>query len=153
MLPYLETNTVRYSEIITQSYHLFFKQYIVPPLTDAQELSRVLYHSPFVILAHDGGADPVFVYANQKAQDLWGYTWDEFLRLPSRLSAAPGQQRDRNRFLAQVAEQGYSSQYSGIRVDKGGRSFRIENVALWNFSDEVTGLKGQAACFDSWTYV
>jgi len=153
MQPYLEMNAVRYSQIINQSHHLFFKQYLVQPVTDVYELSRLLYQSPLVVLAHNGGADPVFIYANQRAQDLWGYSWEEFLGLPSRLSAAPDQQKDRNRFLAEVAEHGYSSEYSGIRVDKSGRSFRIENVALWNLSDEKTGLKGQAACFNCWTYL
>ncbi len=153
MLPYLEINAVRYSQIINQSYQFFFKQYLVQPVTDIHELSSLLYHSPFVVLAHDGGVDPVFIYANQKAQDLWGYSWTEFLRLPSRLSAALDQQQDRNRFLAEVAEHGYSSEYSGIRVDKNGRSFRIENVALWNLKDEKTGLKGQAACFSNWAYL
>jgi hypothetical protein len=31
----------------------------------------------------------VFCYANRTAQRLWGLTWEEFIRLPSRLSAEP----------------------------------------------------------------
>lgn len=153
MPPYLDPNAVRYSQIINQSYHLFFNQYLVQTKAGALELSRLLYLAPFVVLAHDGKPDPVFIYANQRAQDLWGYSWEEFLKLPSRLSAASDQQQDRSRFLAEVAEYGYSSEYSGIRVDKNGRSFRIENVALWNLKDEKIGLKGQAACFSNWAYL
>ena len=41
------------------------------------------------LLMHGNEADPVFCYANRTAQRLWGLTWDEFIRLPSRLSAEP----------------------------------------------------------------
>ena len=45
-------------------------------------------------------ADPVFCYANRTAQRLWGLTWDEFIRLPSRHSAEPLVQAERDRLLA-----------------------------------------------------
>ncbi len=48
-----------------------------------------LYDAPAALLMHGNEADPVFCYANRTAQGLWGLTWDEFIRLPSRLSAEP----------------------------------------------------------------
>ena len=44
-------------------------------------------HAPFGLLAHDTSADPRFVYANSTAQGCFGYAWEEFVGLPSRLSA------------------------------------------------------------------
>ena len=38
--------------------------------------------------------------ANRTARGLWGLTWDESLRLPSRLSAEPLVQAERHRLLA-----------------------------------------------------
>ena len=48
-----------------------------------------LYDAPAALLMHGNEADPVFCYANRTAQRLWGLTWNEFMRLPSRLSAEP----------------------------------------------------------------
>ena len=62
-----------------------------------------LYDAPAALLMHGNEADPVFCYANRTAQRLWGLTWDEFIRLPSRLSAEPLVQAERDRLLARVA--------------------------------------------------
>lgn len=43
--------------------------------------------APYSLLAHGGGVDPV--YANHCAQQCFGYSFDEFIALPSRLSASP----------------------------------------------------------------
>ena len=47
----------------------------------------------------------MFCYANRNAQGLWGLTWDEFIRLPSRLSAEPLVQAERERLLARLRAQ------------------------------------------------
>ena len=41
------------------------------------------------VLAHNTDPDPRFIYANRAAQTAFGYDWDEFTALPSRLSAEP----------------------------------------------------------------
>ena len=41
--------------------------------------------------------------------------------------------------------------YSGIRISKTGRRFRIEQAIVWNLTDGVGNQLGQAATFDRWT--
>ncbi len=116
------------------------------PTTD---IGGSLYDAPGVVLMHGTQADPVFCYANRTAQRLWGYAWDEFIRLPSRLSAEPEAREDRERLLARAREKGFIDDYSGIRIAKDGSRFRIADVVLWNVA--VDGERhGQAAVFRRW---
>lgn len=118
------------------------------------EAARWLYEgAPFGLLAHNASADPVFVYANRTAQRCFEYGWEEFVRLPSRLSAAPDAQVDREAFVRSVAERGYASGYRGLRIAKSGRRFWIEDVTMWNLVDAEGTCHGQAAVFRSWTDV
>ncbi|MGW4909079.1 MEKHLA domain-containing protein [Streptomyces sp. NPDC004270] len=119
---------------------------------DAEEAARWLYESaPFGLLAHDAGPDPVFVYANATAQKCFEYGWEEFVRLPSRLSAEPDAQGDRDAFVRSVTERGFASGYRGLRIARSGRRFWIEDVTMWNLLDADGTCHGQAAVFPSWT--
>ena len=42
--------------------------------------------------------------------------WDDFTSMPSRLSAEPLAQEERDRLLARVGSHGYIDDYSGIRI-------------------------------------
>jgi PAS domain-containing protein len=112
--------------------------------TDAAWLYR---DAPFCLLAHDGGADPVFIYANRAAQACFGYDWDEFLRLPSRLSAEAPVRAERERLLAEVKARGFIEDYAGVRVAKCGRRLLIERAVGWELVDEMGVRHGQAAMF------
>ncbi|MER5515239.1 MEKHLA domain-containing protein [Streptomyces sp. NPDC002763] len=119
---------------------------------DAEEAARWLYESaPFGLLAHDAGPDPVFVYANATAQKCFEYGWEEFVRLPSRLSAEPDAQGDRDAFVRSVTERGFASGYRGLRIARSGRRFWIEDVTMWNLLDADGTCHGQAAVFPSFT--
>lgn len=152
-MPFKDQSTVILSYIINESYKRFFDKSLVEDLSNPEFLSESLYKSPMVILAHSNTEDPIFIYANQTAQDLWGYSWQEFMNLPSRLSAEQDMRAERQQFLDEVASKGFSSNYSGIRVDKSGRRFSIKNTKLWNLYGEDNRKLGQAACFDSWEYL
>lgn len=107
-----------------------------------------LYESaPFCLLAHNTAADPVFIYANRAAQGCFGYDWDEFLRLPSRLSAEAPDRAERQRLLDAVTRQGFIQDYSGLRIARSGRRFRIERATVWQLIDSEGALHGQAAMF------
>jgi hypothetical protein len=121
----------------------------VPGETDA-DLARRLYGAPFVVLAHDDQPDPRFNYANLAAQQLFERTWDEFIGLPSRLSAEAPVRGERERLLARVATHGFIDDYSGVRVAKSGRRFRILRATVWNVSDASGRRAGQAASFSAW---
>jgi len=91
----------------------------------ARSASWLYRAAPFVVLAHNTDADPRFIYANRAAQACFGYGWDEFVTLPSRLSAEPGLRETRQAALDSVARHGFVAGYSGIRIAKSGRRFRI----------------------------
>ncbi|MEV0908005.1 MEKHLA domain-containing protein [Streptomyces hokutonensis] len=79
------------------------------------------------------------------------YSWDEFVRLPSRLSAGSEAQGDREAFVRWVTERGLAYGNRDLRVAKSGRSFWMEDVTMWNLMDDDGTYHGQAAVFGSWT--
>ena len=106
--------------------------------------------APFAVLAHNTDPDPRFIYANRAAQTCFEYPWDEFVTLPSRLSAEAPDRAERQRLLDEVTRNGFVADYAGIRVAKSGRRFRIENGVVWQLIDEAGNLHGQAATFSAW---
>jgi len=112
--------------------------------------ARRLYDAPFVVLAHDTAADPRFTYANRAAQRLFEMPWSEIVGLPSRLSAEAPAREERQRLLEQVATRGYIDDYSGVRISKSGRRFRILRATVWNVRDRLGRPLGQAATFTDW---
>lgn len=137
-------------DLLTGSYARLVGAPLVPPGKDASWLYR---EAPFVVLAHGTDPDPLFIYANKCAQACFEYSWDEFLALPSRLSAEPIDRAERQRLLDQVARTGFLSGYRGIRVAKSGRRFLIEDGAVWELIDHAGTRHGQAATFRSWRNV
>ncbi|RSM84809.1 MEKHLA domain-containing protein [Kibdelosporangium aridum] len=118
------------------------------PSDDAEWLYE---EAPFVLLAHNTDPDPVFTYANKAAQACFEYDWDEFITLPSRLSALPGNREDRQHLLDTVSENGFITGYRGIRVAKSGRLFQVEDLTLWNLLNEDGHYVGQSAMFPRWS--
>jgi hypothetical protein len=112
--------------------------------------ARALYEAPFALLSHDTQPDPCFSYANLTAQRLFEFSWPEIVGLPSRLSAEPLLREERERLLARVAAHGYIDDYSGVRIGKTGRRFRIQRATVWNLLDGRGQFCGQAACFADW---
>lgn len=112
--------------------------------------STDLYHAPAVILMHGLQVDPIFCFANRTAQALWGYSWAEFITLPSRLSAEPDLQAARDVLLARATKQGYIDDYAGVRIAKNGVRFYISDVVLWTVDDDAGVKHGQAAVFRNW---
>jgi len=86
-------------ELLTGSY----ARLVGAPFVPRERGAAWLYQeAPFAVLAHNTDADPRFIYANKAAQDCFGYTWEEFMTLPSRLSAEVAEQPERQRQLAAV---------------------------------------------------
>ena len=113
-----------------------------------------LYHdAPFAVLAHNTDADPRFIYANRTAQRCFEYGWDEFITLPSRLSAEAPDRAERQRLMESVTRNGFISDYRGVRISRTGRRFWIESGIVWQLIDRDGTLCGQAATFSGWTDV
>ena len=146
----------REAQVILDSYNHYLKkpliaQYHFP--NDEKKLSEELYQATFALVAHDTGPDPIFFYANCLAQQLFEMNWSEITSIPSRQSAEPILQSERQALLDRVAQYGYINDYSGIRISKSGRRFWIRNATVWNLIDEQGNKIGQAACFDRWEYL
>jgi hypothetical protein len=116
---------------------------------DAAALGAAMWNASRAIVAHGTEADPVFFYGNRLALDLFEMTFEEFTRLPSRLSAEPLVQEAREKLLEKVAQQGYVDNYSGLRIAKNGRRFMIADCTVWNLVDASGVVHGQAAVFVS----
>ncbi len=89
-------------------------------------------------------------FANLKAQELWEMTWEEITRMPSRRTAEAPSREERARLLERVHQHGYIDNYSGLRISKSGRRFRITSAIVWNVMDDRRRQVGQAAMFTDW---
>lgn len=110
-----------------------------------------LHGAEVAILAHDGAADPRFVYANLSAMRLFKLDWADIIGMPSRLSAEPDLREARAALLQRVARDGYVEDYTGVRIASDGSRFRIEQATVWNVLDQAGRLCGQAALIRQWT--
>ena len=79
-------------------------------------------------------------------------TWENFIKLPSRYSAEMDSQKERDRILQRVSEDGYVDDYAGVRKTSKGRRFQITNAIVWNVFDEGRCF-GQAALIRDWAFL
>lgn len=114
------------------------------------ELSRALYDAPFVLLSHGIQHDPNFTYGNRTAQRLFAVNWSELVNMPSRCSAEPAAQDERERLLARVQRFGFVDDYCGVRIARTGQRFFVSQATVWNLIDDHNVCVGQAAYFDRW---
>jgi hypothetical protein len=143
---------LQFFEMLSESYFRLLGRPLPTAGRTGHAASRWLYEdAPFCLLAHDTSADPAFCYANRTAQRRFEYTWDEFVGMPSRLSAEEPNRDERHAFMQRVRRYGFSEDYSGVRVAKSGRRFRIEQAVVWNVLGRDSNIHGQAAMFGRWT--
>ncbi|MGD0252796.1 MAG: MEKHLA domain-containing protein [Verrucomicrobiota bacterium] len=117
------------------------------------ELSRAVFEAPFVVVSHGTEADPILNYGNRAALTLWEMSWEELTRTPSRLTAEAPSREKRARLLGTVTRRGFIDDYSGVRISKTGRRFRISHATVWNLLTEDGKPCGQAAMFDRWEFL
>ena len=146
---------IRHGVLLARNYYRCTGRHLagIQPPTDEGDWGRWLFDAPFVLLSHGTEADPVLNYGNRKALELWEMTWDNFTSMPSRLTAESPEREERARLLEGVARQGYSSDYSGVRLSRSGRRFRIVNASVWNILDPGGRSCGQAAFFQRWEWL
>ena len=138
---------------LLSSYKRWTGRDLIPASGSPEERARRLFHAPFVVISHGIEEDPVLNYGNQAALTLWEMSWEEFTKMPSRMTAEPMERAERARLLTEVSKKGFMDGYGGVRISKTGRRFRVENATVWNLSDEQDGHFGQAATFSRWTYL
>ena len=144
---------LRQTGLILSSYRRWIGSDLLPPQKSPDALAQSLFDAPFVVISHGTEEDPVLNYANQAALTLWEMSWEEFTKMPSRLTAEPMEQAERARLLTEVSKKGFMDGYGGVRISKTGRRFRVENATVWNLLDERDRYVGQAATFSRWTFL
>ncbi len=153
--PWLTRDGRQLAATILESHHRRFGRPLLagchnwPPHQAAQEL----FAATTVVLAHDGGNDPRLTYANAAALRLWDRPWAAMVGMPSRLTAEPQERKARSEALSLARREEAIANYSGIRVNRRGRRFRIQGARLWSLQDGFGGSSGQAACFESWWWL
>jgi hypothetical protein len=126
---------------------------LLPGVSNLAELAQKVFEAPFVLVSHGLEADPILNYGNRAALALWEMSWEELTRTPSRLTAEAPDREERARLLAAVARHGFIDDYTGVRISKTGRRFRIARATVWNLLTEAGKPCGQAAMFDRWEYL
>lgn len=134
-----------FADLLTGSYARLLGRLLVPDSLTGEAAADWLYASPAALLVHDTAPDPLFVYANLAAQQRFGYSWNEFVGLPSRLSAGEDDRATRAALLDGVTRDGFLEGYRGQRVRKDGTRFWINGVTVWNLLDPNNYRVGQAA--------
>ena len=142
---------VQHLSLLSTSLHNHTGQslptFACPPAAVSAELAAAVHaDSDLVLLSHGLGTDPIFTYASEAAQRLFGYTFEEFLTTPSRLSAEPSLQSARSDALAQMRAKGVIEEYEAVRVSREGERFRI-NATVWELYDGDGERLGDAAMF------
>lgn len=117
------------------------------------EYSQAVFAAPFALVSHGTQPDPILNYGNRAALALWEMKWEELTRTPSRLTAEAPNRAERARLLQTVTERGFIDDYSGVRISKSGRRFRIARATVWNLLTEEGEPCGQAAMFDHWDFL
>jgi hypothetical protein len=120
----------------------------IPLVPAGHDEVEALWHHPAAIVAHDTADDPIFFFGNRAALGAFGFDFEAFTRLPSRLSAEPGLRAEREALLARVTAEDIIRDYSGVRISATGRRFRIDRAVVWNLIDERGRRQGQAAMFE-----
>ena len=145
MIPFIDTPFYhRHAALLCDSYQSLLNKPLLPT-GDCDASIADLFEADFALLSHGIEADPIFNFGNRAALNLFEYSWDEFIQLPSRLSAKPLAREARQQLLDTVDRQGYIDNYSGIRVSASGKEFMIENGVVWNIVDKQGVYCGQAA--------
>jgi MEKHLA domain len=139
--------------LLSNSYRRLLGEELITANQAHKTLAEALFYAPFVVVSHNTNADPLFNYANLKALALFGFSWEEITQMPSRLSAEPIHQFERDKLLAEVSKKGYLDCYQGIRIAKTGARFLIKNAIVWNLLDDKGHYAGQAARFEEWDFL
>lgn len=148
--PWASDWAIAHASTLARSFRHWLRRDLLSTGTDPRAFARDVFEAPFVLVSHGTQADPVLNYGNRAALALWEMSWEELTRTPSRFTAEPVAREERARLLAEVTQHGHIANYSGVRISKSGRRFRIAQAVVWNLLDERGEPYGQAACFDRW---
>lgn len=142
---------LQHTQYLLNSFKKLSGQELIDRSGSLEEQAERLFYSSHVVVSHDTEKDPIFNYGNQAALDLWEFNWAEFTALPSRYSAEPITQAQRDLILNEVKRQGYIPNYRSVRISRSGKRFWVENAIIWTVTNDQDQFIGQAATFSKWT--
>ncbi len=146
-----DPDMIHWSQLLLNSFRRWLGRDLIERKGSPEEQAKALYHAPFVVVSHGMEADPILQYGNKIALDLWELDWERFTKTPSRLTAEPVNQAERERMLAQAQEKGFIDDYKGVRISGTGKRFLVERAIVWNVVGAEGEQIGQAATFSKWT--
>jgi hypothetical protein len=151
--PWQTDFVIAHTQLLARSFRKWTGRDLLPGIFNREGLAKNIFHAPFVVVSHGTEADPILNYGNQAALNLWEMSWEELTRTPSRLTAETSNQAAREKLLKTVAANGFAENYSGIRISRSGKRFKISNTIIWNLVSERGEPLGQAATFDKWELI
>jgi hypothetical protein len=147
---YRDPQTAGLISLVAESFGRLLGRLLVAP---APDIVAALWEAPLAIVAHGTEADPLFFFGNRFALERFEATPEQFIGMPSRLSAEAPLRGERQQLLDRVSRHGFIDDYAGVRISARGNRFRIEQAVVWNLVTPGGARLGQAACFDRWTSV
>ena len=150
---WLAPDKIEWAQLLLKSFRHWTGRDLIEGSSNVRDQAAMLFEVSFVVVSHGTESDPVLNYGNRVALDLWAMDWREFVKTPSRLTAEPVNQAERERMLVTAAERGYFSDYRGVRISKTGRRFLVEDAIVWNLLDAQGRKHGQAATFSKWNFL
>ncbi len=151
--PWSDPRTVEWSQRLLDSYRHWLGKDLIERVLDVQQQARALFESSAVVVSHGVELDPLLNYGNRIALGLWELPWDQFVAMPSRLTAEAGDRTERREMLEQATRNGYFDGYRGVRISSTGTRFLVEHALIWTVIDPAGIPIGQAATFSSWSYL
>ena len=151
--PWQTDQIIAHTQMLARSLKQWTGRDLLPGIFPAAEFAEKVFQAPFVLVSHGTESDPVLNYGNTAALALWEMSWEELTRTPSRLTAEAPNREERARLLATVATRGFIDDYSGVRISKSGRRFKISRATVWNLLAQDGRPCGQAAMFREWEFL
>ena len=138
-------------QLLVRSFKTLTGNDLVDAGLSPEAAARQLFHAPVAVLSHSAAADPILTYGNLAGLDLFEMSWEELVITPSRYTAEAAERQARTHLLERVAAHGFIDDYTGIRISKHGRRFRIKQAIVWNLIDNDGTRRGQAVRIGTWT--
>ena len=151
-IPWQLESVIRHSQCLLYSFKYWTGRSLLDTSGSLAQIAQQLFEAPVVLVSHGTEPDPIFNYGNRRALELWELDWEQFTRMPSRKTAEPMVQEERDRLLAETATNGVSN-FSAVRISSTGKRFQIADGILWNVLDEPNQQCGQAAVYSKCTFI
>lgn len=151
--PWQQEAVIRHSQRLLYSFQHWTGRTLLDASGLPEEVAQQLFEAPFVLVSHGTELDPIFNYGNRRALELWELSWEEFTAMPSRKTAEPMVQEERDRLLTEATTKGFVGNFSGVRISSTDKRFQIEDGILWNVLDEQNQRYGQAAVYSKCKFI